>query len=165
MALRTWNDYASEQHTKQNEMRWVRERQQTFKRMMRAEGYTKAGAVCLCKVAGHRRCQQSTYGGDCYRQYQTLFDHHTCWRRAGGEFVMIGEPYQVGGELLREFLADAETLGLDISISGRSIWNPGACVRITVTKAEEARQTGEREHYERKFDKALHRERTSAASH
>lgn len=91
-------------------------------------------AICPRVVAG-KRC--AAHNGDepcvCQRHHR-LLDHGRIWLDAAGRHVLTGEPYSADGEDLADLVADMSGLGLDVSLSGRSRWNPGYTLLITITR-------------------------------
>jgi len=77
-----------------------------------------AGAVdvpCPCQVHHH------------------LLDHSRSWTRPDGGRVLTGEPYDLAPDELSALAADCTALGLDVAVTGRSPWNPGATVLIVIS--------------------------------
>jgi hypothetical protein len=57
------------------------------------------------------------------------------WVNTGGRPVLTGEPYDLSGHEFADLLTDLSALGLTAKLDGRSPWNPGHTLLITITLA------------------------------
>lgn len=66
------------------------------------------------------------------------FDHGTCWTKDGKPYCVVGQPYGLSSDDLRqlELLVDA---GFDVSVSTRPAWHyPGSVLQVEVYLYREA---------------------------
>ncbi|WP_433541156.1 hypothetical protein ACQP10_08505 [Streptosporangium sandarakinum] len=87
--------------------------------------------ICPRVVAG-KHCQADHDTCVCQRHHR-LLDHGRLWLDPEGHHVLTGEPYSADGDALTALLTDTASLGLTVSITGRSLWNPGQTVLIRIT--------------------------------
>lgn len=93
------------------------------------------GAICPRRVAGVRCHAWHDRPALCVCQrHHHLLDHGRMWLDAHGRHRLTCEPYDAEGEELAAFVADLADIGLRVDISGMSLWNPGWCVLLIVTR-------------------------------
>lgn len=90
-------------------------------------------AICP-RVAAGKRCLMDTRQECVCRDHRRLLDHGRMWLAENGQHVLTGEPYDTWGEEIAEFITALAALGLKVSISGRSLWNPGSCLLLRITR-------------------------------
>lgn len=89
--------------------------------------------ICPRVVAG-RHCRADTGECACIRHHR-LLDHGRIWLDIDGRHVLTGEPYEAAGEDIAVLAEELLPLGLVVSLSGRSLWNPGHTVLIRIGAA------------------------------
>jgi hypothetical protein len=84
------------------------------------------------RYAEHGRCLHWLAKGRCAADYCDLcygrfdwLDHATGWTRDGKPYVLLGQPYSLSIEGLREIIACADQFNLNISINGRDWYGHG----------------------------------------
>ncbi|MFD1547704.1 hypothetical protein [Nonomuraea guangzhouensis] len=87
--------------------------------------------VCPRVVAG-KRCLANSGECVCFN-HQHVLDHGRVWLDKGGKHVLTGEPYSATGDEIAALVGDVAALGLKVSLSGRSLWNPRSTLLIRVT--------------------------------
>lgn len=97
--------------------------------------------VCPRVVAG-KRCHADT-GACLCSEHRHLLDHGRIWLDENGRHVLTGEPYDATGEAIGDLTADMTALGLQVRLSGQSMWNPGYTLLIEITAAELSAPPGE----------------------
>lgn len=91
-------------------------------------------SACPCVVAG-KPCNADTGDRLCLCQrHHHLLDHARMWIDPEGHHVLTGEPYDTHDDELRDLFRDLAALRLQASVSGRSLWNPGHTLLITITR-------------------------------
>ncbi|WP_219471261.1 hypothetical protein [Nonomuraea rhizosphaerae] len=93
--------------------------------------------ACPRVVAG-ARCRANKLEEDgqpclCQR-HRHLLDHGRAWFDADGKRVLTGEPYNADGHEIAELVTDMDTLGLRVTISGRSPWNPNETFLVQIAQ-------------------------------
>lgn len=68
------------------------------------------------------------------QRYWTILDHARIWRDSEGRRVLTSEPYSADGQQLAAFLTETSELGLQVDVSGRSTWNPGATLLLQMIR-------------------------------
>lgn len=87
--------------------------------------------VCPRVVAG-KRCLANC--GECVcSHHHRVLDHGRVWLDKDGKHVLTGEPYDASGNQIAALVTDMAALGLEVSLSGRSMWNPRSTLLIRVT--------------------------------
>ena len=65
------------------------------------------------------------------------FDHGTRWTQGGKPYCLVGQPYQLNGDDLRELLALEVEHGLDVVVSTSPAWHyPGGVLSVIVKRAD-----------------------------
>ena len=65
------------------------------------------------------------------------FDHGTRWTQGGKPYCLVGQPYQLNGDDLRELLALEVEHGLDVIVSTSPAWHyPGAVLSVIVKRID-----------------------------
>lgn len=98
-----------------------------------------SGAEICPRVVAGRRCVAFRSDGRrciCERLTHPVLDHARMWLTPDGGHVLTFEPYSLSTDNLAA-LAELSPLGLELSISGYSPWNPGATFLCTITKPKE----------------------------
>jgi hypothetical protein len=105
------------------------------RRAAESHGFRPARAKACPLVVAARRCR--LYAGEvvcvCIRHHRAL-DHGRVWLDRDGQLVMTGEPYDVAGDELVDLCADLGRIGLSVTVSGRSFWNPGQTSLIVIRR-------------------------------
>jgi hypothetical protein len=79
---------------------------------------------CPRVLAGQRCLFAGVDPAPCLCQHRAL-DHARRWVDPNGCHVLTGEPYDMDGADLVEFVGACRDLGLTVTVDGRSPWNPG----------------------------------------
>jgi hypothetical protein len=61
-------------------------------------------------------------------------DHSQSYKNKDGDIIYTSEPYSLRAETLRELLTYAEEHGFELTLSGRSCYNPGKSFLIELRK-------------------------------
>jgi hypothetical protein len=94
-----------------------------------------SAAVCPRVVAG-KHCRVNGVDLCVCQRHHHLLDHGRIWLNRAGQYVLTGEPYELTPDALQEFAADLDGLSLTVAVSGRSMWNPGDCLLVTIRRAD-----------------------------
>ena len=92
---------------------------------------TSCSGYALLTEPPNRRRQS----GGCHDPAHHALDHARMWVNTGGRPVLTGEPYDLSGHEFADLLTDLSALGLTAKLDGRSPWNPGHTLLITITLA------------------------------
>jgi hypothetical protein len=109
--------------------------------------------ACPRVVAGKRCLVGNTRDELCVCQrHQRLLDHSRMWLDDKRRNVLTGEPYDVDLADLVDLHAELAALGLEVTVAGRSPWNPGETFLLLIRadrdahtkrwKGEQQRATG-----------------------
>jgi len=83
-------------------------------------------------LLGKRRVDYAVY------QQPQWFDHGTCWTKDGRPYCVVGQPYGLSCDDLRQ-LALLVNAGFDVSVSTRPAWHyPGSVLQVEVYRYREA---------------------------
>ena len=63
-----------------------------------------------------------------------MLDHPRVWLAQDGERVFTAEPYDVDGTEFAALVADCTTIGLGVTVHGRSPYYPGRTVLIVICR-------------------------------
>jgi hypothetical protein len=95
-----------------------------------------ADAATCPRVAAALRCWAGTDRLCVCQRHHHALDHARTWQDPDDGLVLTGEPYDIDGDELVALVAECSALGLDVSISGRSMWLPGATILLTIRKRD-----------------------------
>jgi hypothetical protein len=100
-----------------------------------ARGLRPSTAKACPRVVAGKRCGAGLAGACVCQTYRRVLDHGRIWLDQDGRHLLTGEPYDLSPRSVAEFTAAMTELGLSVSLSGRSMWNPGQCLLVTVRRA------------------------------
>jgi|GEM_PF-6350332 len=125
--------------------------------------YLKSRGRKISKLSWAERCALHDLVGKLYRKIHPSFkpsgkgrEARRILRLSGGDMLrsrwvdhtdfdgdtFISEPYNMGIPALKDLIGFAEAHGLELSISGRSWWNPGETLRIRLWRKRSERSGG-----------------------
>jgi hypothetical protein len=94
---------------------------------------------CPRAIVG-KRClvyTRNEYNAGCICQrHRHILDHGRGWVDENGSYVHTAEPYDFTGREIAELAADLAALGVNVSLSGQSLWYPGQTVLLVMRAAE-----------------------------
>jgi hypothetical protein len=83
-----------------------------------------AARICPRVVAGKHCLTDHGFVLCVCQRHQHLLDHGRIWLDQDGRHVLAGEPYDAAADEVVDLIADLSALGLRVSLTGRSLWNP-----------------------------------------
>jgi len=91
-----------------------------------------SAARCPLVVVG-KRCRLSSGERCVCSEHHHALDHGRMWLDRDGRRVLTGEPYDISGRELCDFIEAMEGLGLRVWVSGRSLWHEHTMLLIVST--------------------------------
>jgi hypothetical protein len=79
----------------------------------------------------HWHRDNNTADCPCQRHRQIL-DHSRAWIDKHGNYVNTAEPYKFDGQQIAALVAELDTLGIELYVSGMSLWYPGNSVLLAM---------------------------------
>lgn len=87
-------------------------------------------------VVARQRCKADRTVCLCQKHHHVL-DHGRIWLDEDSRYVLTGEPYNLGGQEVAEFITDMEAMGLTVAFTGTALWNPDHTLMVLI-RAEDA---------------------------
>lgn len=78
-----------------------------------------------------RRCRSGRDICIC-EKHSSILDHSYGWIDENGDYVQTAEPYSFTGDQILTLVVDLGKIGIDVHVSGRSLWVPGQTVLLVL---------------------------------
>lgn len=98
-------------------------------------------------IPGAPPCPRVVAGGRCFamrgrdclcaRHRDILSNYAQMWCDRRGRTLLTFEPEDIAGADLTSFIEDMNTINVDVTISARSLWLPGATLLVIINKRDE----------------------------
>ena len=96
-------------------------------------GFRPSAARTCPRVVAGKLCQSSQDDRCLCQRYSRLLDHGRIWLDRASRHVLTAEPYHlISAQELAAFEREVEGLGLELIISGGSLWCPGSAFLLMV---------------------------------